>query len=320
MVSRPKISVLGIGNVGAQIAQWCAVRELGDLVLWNRMPDTVPHPALGRSLDLMEGGPAGDYWVDIKGSANLRDTAYSDVIVISAGVARKPGMSREELAGINAKIVSDLMHQTFAYSRRAVYIVVTNPVDAMTYVALKSSKVPRERVIGLAGALDSSRFAAFIARATGAHPSKIKNAVVIGEHGDGMIPMSRLAKVAGKSLFRTLPKAKREEIETHTKDAGEEIVRMLHTSASIAAGAACASMIESIVKGKNKTFPCSVLLEGEYGLNDVCLGVPVVLGKGGIRRIVELKLAKDEKTKLSLAAKKVRHTIDVAMAPAAKAE
>ena len=316
--SSPKISILGIGTVGAEVAQWCAMKELGELILWNQMPDKVPHPAAGNALDIMEGGPAGGYWPpSIKGSANLRDTAYSDVIVITAGMPRKPGMrSRDELVHTNADIIRSLIKETFPYSRRAVYIIATNPLDAMTYVAIRSCKAPRERILGMAGALDTSRYIAFIAEATNTTPKQIKNAYVIGEHGENMIPLSRLAKVKGIPLATKLPRSKVDEIEDRTKNAGSEIIRMLESSAAMATGAACASMVEAIVKNTNTTIPCSVYLEGEYGLKDVCIGVPVVLGKGGMKKIVDLKLNKTEKNQLNLAAKKIRSTIDIAMAGA----
>lgn len=296
-----KISIIGAGNVGREVAAWCAMKELGNIVLWNRTKET----AIGNALDLMEAAPLIGYNVEIKGTGNIKDTKNSDVIVFTAGLPRKPGMTREDLIKANTKIISPLIKKLVKLSPKAVIIMVTNPLDNMSYVALKSSKFPRNRVIGMGGILDSSRFESFIAKELKVSVDKV-HAFVLGSHGENMIPLPRLAKVGNKPLQKVLSKKKIQESVDHTKKAGLEIVKLLKANASFSVGASTAKLVNAIIKDKNQLLPCSAYLKGEYGISDTYIGVPCRIGKKGINKIQGFKLNPDELQMLQSAAYRIK--------------
>jgi len=302
---RPKITVVGAGNVGREVASWCAVKELGDIVLWNRSIER----AKGNALDLAESAPLAGFDVNILGTNKISDTKNSSVIVFTAGLPRKPGMKREELIQTNAKVVGPLVKKLAKASPKAILIMVTNPLDAMTAVAFKASKFPKKRIIGMAGILDTSRFESFIAKETKASVDDVK-AVVLGSHGENMVPIPRLASVGGKPLTQILSKQKINKLVKHTKDAGAEIVKLLKANASFSVGAAATKLVESIIKNKRQRLPCSVYLQGEYGLKNIFIGVLCIIGSNGLEKIVELKLNADEKKQLHAAAKRIKKMID----------
>jgi len=301
-----KISILGAGNVGSEVAYWCAIKELGNIVLWNRTKET----AIGKALDLMESAPIARFNTRVKGTGNLKDTENSDIIVITLGIARKAGMMREELAGVNANIVRDIIKKTTKYSKGSILLIVTNPVDVMTYVAFKASKFKRNRVFGLAGALDSSRFRYFISKELNISIDEI-NALVIGSHGENMLPLPRFANVSGIPLFNLINNEKMRKLIKHTREAGAEIIKLLGANASFSVGAAIADSIEAILKDKRKIIPSSVYLNGEYSIRDCCMGVPVILGKNGVEKILELRLNAEEKKALNNAYKQIKSLINI---------
>lgn len=301
---RHKISILGTGNVGSEVAYWCAIKELGDIVLWNRTKET----AMGKALDLMESAPIARFDAKVKGTGNIKDTKKSDIIIITAGMARKPGMTREELAKTNADIIKSLVKDVVKYSKNSILLMVTNPLDVMTYITLKASKFKKNKVLGIGGALDSSRFRYFIAKELNVSIEEI-NALVIGSHGENMIPISRLANVAGIPINDLLNKEKISKLIKHTKEAGEEIVKLLNANVSYSIGAAVAESIESILKDKKRIIPSSVYLNGEYGVKNCCIGVPVVLGKNGVEKIIKLKLNAKEKKEFYGAFKSIKTLI-----------
>ncbi|MDW8186350.1 MAG: malate dehydrogenase, partial [Anaerolineae bacterium] len=268
---RPKITIVGAGNVGSTTAHWLAERELGDIVLVD-IPQTEGMPK-GKALDLMQAGPVVGYNTRLIGTTDYEPTANSDIVVITAGVPRKPGMSREDLVNVNANIIRDVISKALPLSPNAIYIVVTNPLDTMTYLAYKLSGLPRERVIGQAGILDSARMRTFIAMELDVAVENIQ-AMVLGGHGDEMVPMVRFTTVAGIPISMLLPKEKIDAIVDRTRKGGGEIVSLLKTgSAYYAPGAAVAQMVEAILKDQKLIVPCSVYLQGEYGLHDICFGV-----------------------------------------------
>jgi malate dehydrogenase len=292
---RNKITVVGAGNVGASCALWLAERELGDVVLVD-IPQTGTMP-MGQSLDLQQSGPIYRFDTRITGSTDYGPTENSDVVVVTAGFPRKPGMSREDLVGKNQEIITDVMGQVTGSSSNAIVIVVTNPLDTMVYLAHKLSGWPRSRVFGQAGQLDSARMAAFIAMELGVSVSNVQ-ASVMGGHGDEMVPLVRYTSVAGVPIGDLLPADKVDAIVQRTRKGGGEIVNLLGTSAYYAPGAAAARMVEAILKDQKLILPCSVVLEGEYGLKDIAFGVPAKLGRGGMEQILEVKLDQDEKAML----------------------
>lgn len=301
---RKKISIIGAGNVGREAAAWCAIKELGDIVLWNRTKEA----AIGNALDLSEAAPLIGFDARIKGTGNLGDTKNSDIVVITSGLPRKPGMTREDLVKSNAGIVADLSKKVAKLSPKAVLVVLTNPLDAMSYVALKASKFPKQRVIGMAGILDGSRFKSFIAEELNVSVNDV-SAVVLGSHGEDMVPLPRLSEIGGVNLYELMPKEKIEKIVERTKNAGAEIVKLLSANASFSVGAATARLVESIVKDKKEILSCSVLLNGEYGINGVYLGVPCVIGIKGVEKIIQLSLNKAEKSLLEAASKRIKSLI-----------
>lgn len=301
---RKKISIIGIGNVGREVAAWCAIKELGDIVLWNRTKEK----AIGNALDLTEAAPLIGFDVNIKGTANVNDTKDSSIIVFTAGLPRKPGMKREELVQANTKVVFPLVKKLSKLSPKAVLIMVTNPLDAMAYAAFKASKFKRERVIGMAGILDSSRLSSFIAKELNVSVRKV-SALVLGSHGENMVPLPRLATVGGVKLEELMSKKKINELVKHTKEAGAEIIKLLKANASFSVGASAARLVESVIRDKKEILPCSVYLKGEYGLKDIFIGLPCIIGAEGIEKIIELKLNKQEKNQLNKAAKRIKQMI-----------
>lgn len=310
---RPKITIVGAGNVGATTAHWLAEREIGDIVLVD-IPQTEGMPK-GKALDLMQAGPIVGYNTRLIGTTDYEPTANSDVVVITAGVPRKPGMSREDLVNVNANIIRDVINKAVPLSPNAIYIVVTNPLDTMTYLAYKLSGLPRERVIGQAGILDSARMRTFIAMELDVAVENVQ-AMVLGGHGDEMVPMVRFTTVAGIPISLLLPKEKIDAIVERTRKGGGEIVSLLKTgSAYYAPGAAVAQMVEAILKDQKLIVPCSVYLQGEYGLYDICFGVPVKLGRKGVEQIIELPLTEEERAMLERSVQLIRSTM-AALQPA----
>ncbi len=298
------MTVVGAGNVGASLAQRLAEMELGDVVLVD-IPQTEGMPA-GKALDLMESSPIYGYDSKIVGTTSYEPSKNSDVVVITAGVPRKPGMSRDDLLNINAGIVQNVTQEIVKYSPNSILIIVSNPLDAMCQVALKTSKFPKNRVIGMAGALDSARMRFFIAEALNVSAENV-HAMVLGGHGDTMVPMPRFSTVAGIPVSEFIPKEKLDAIIQRTRDGGAEIVKLLKTgSAYYAPSASAAEMVEAILKDKHKIIPCAAYLQGEYGIEGVFVGVPVKLGSGGIEEIISLELNHEEKAALQKSASAVK--------------
>jgi len=300
---RNKITIVGAGNVGASCALWLAERELGDVVLVD-IPQTGSMP-MGKSLDLQQSGPIYRFDTRITGATDYAPTENSDVVVVTAGFPRKPGMSREDLVGKNQEIITNVMGQVTRSSPKAIVIVVTNPLDTMVYLAHKLSGWPRSRVFGQAGQLDTARMTAFIAMELGVSVSNIQ-ASVMGGHGDEMVPLVRYTTVAGVPIGELLPADKIDAIVQRTRKGGGEIVNLLGTSAYYAPGAAAARMVEAILKDQKLILPCSVVLEGEYGLRDIAFGVPAKLGRGGMEQIIEVALDGNEKAMLQKSVELIR--------------
>ncbi len=299
-----KVSIIGAGNTGATAAHWLAERELADVVL----VDVVEGMPQGKSLDMTQAMPIIGKDVKITGTNNYADTQDSDIIIITAGVARKPGMSRDDLLKINADIVGTAATETLKYSPNAFYIVLTNPLDTMAYLTLKKTGLPRERVIGQAGILDSARMRAFVAMETGVSVENIQ-CYVLGGHGDEMVPLTRHSNIAGIPLNEYLAADKLEAIVNRTRKGGGEIVNLLKTgSAFYAPSMACIQMAEAIIKDKKLIVPCAAYMDGEYGLSDMFFGVPVMLGAKGIERIFEYKFNDAEKAMFEKSAASVKET------------
>jgi malate dehydrogenase len=304
---RKKVTVVGAGNVGANCALRIAEKELADVVLVD-VVDGVPQ---GKGLDLLESGPVQGYDVNVTGSNDYEATANSDIVVITAGFPRKPGMSRDDLLFANYDIVKIATEQAVKYSPNAILVLVTNPLDAMCWAAHHISKFSRNRVIGMAGVLDTARFRTFIAQELQVSVENV-TAVVLGGHGDTMVPLTRLSSVSGIPLSELMDEATLQRLVDRTKNGGAEIVKYLKTgSAYYAPSAATIEMVESILKDKKKVLPCAALLEGEYGINGLFVGVPVKLGAMGIEKIYELKLSADEQALLNKSAAAVKELVDV---------
>ena len=300
-----KVSIIGAGMTGATTAHWLAEREFADLVL----VDVVEGMPQGKALDLQESLPVIGIDVKITGSNTFEATAGSDIVVITAGLPRKPGMSRDDLLSANAEIVRNATQESLKYSPEAILIVLTNPLDTMTYLAMKVGDLPPERVIGQAGILDSARMRAFVAMELGVSVENI-NCYVLGGHGDDMVPLVRHSNVAGVPLNELLPADKLDAIVERTRKGGGEIVSLLKTgSAFYAPGAAVAQMVESILKDKNLIVPAAAYMRGEYGLHDIFFGVPVQLGRKGMVKIVEYHLNDQEQAALNNSADAVNQTI-----------
>jgi len=299
-----KVSVIGAGNVGATCAEYIALRKISSEVV---ILDIKENFAEGKALDLMQTASLNGFNTRISGSTNdYTKTANSDVVVITSGIPRKPGMTREELIGINAGIVKTVTENVLQHSPDAVIIIVSNPMDTMTFLALKGSKLPKNRIIGMGGALDSARFNCYLSQALGAPASDVQG-VVIGGHGDTtMIPLTRLATLNGVPVSQTLNADMLKKIAADTMVGGATLTGMLGTSAWYAPGAAVATIVESILNDQKKLIPCSVFLEGEYGQSDICMGVPVTIGKNGWETIVDFKLNDEEKALFAKSADAVR--------------
>ena len=304
---RKKVTVVGAGNVGANVALRIAGKELADVVLVDIM-EGVPQ---GKGLDIAQSGPVEGYDVNITGSNGYEETAGSDVVVITAGFPRKPGMSRDDLLIANYEIVKAATEQAAKHSPNAILILVTNPLDAMCWTAWKISGFPRNRVIGMAGVLDTARYRTFIAMELGVSVENI-TAMVLGGHGDTMVPIVRLTSVSGIPLSELLPKERIDALVDRTRNGGAEIVKFLKTgSAYYAPSAATVEMVESILKDKKKVLPCAALLQGEYGVNGLFVGVPVKLGSQGIEKVYELSLQPDEKAGLDKSVAAVKELVEV---------
>ena len=304
---RNKITVVGGGNVGASAAINLAMKELGDVVL----VDVVEGVPQGKGLDMAQMGPIEGYDVAITGANDYAPTANSDVVVITAGLARKPGMSRDDLLVANYEVVKSVTENIAKHSPNAILVLVTNPLDAMCTVAHHVSKFPKHRVVGMAGVLDSARFRTFIAMELGVSVENV-TAVVLGGHGDTMVPVVRLSNVSGIPLTELIPADRLAAIVDRTRNGGAEIVKYLKTgSAYYAPSAAAVEMVESILKDKKKVLPCAALLEGEYGVHGLFVGVPVKLGRNGIEKIYEMQLNAEEKAMLAKSASSVQELVDV---------
>jgi malate dehydrogenase len=300
----PKISIVGAGMTGATTAHWLAERELAELVL----VDVVEGMPQGKALDLLEAMPVIGKDVKVIGTNDYKPTEGSDIVVITAGLPRKPGMSRDDLLNTNADIVKKATEETLKHSPNAIYIILTNPLDSMCYVAMKVGGLPRERVIGQAGILDSARMRAFVAMELGISVENI-DCYVLGGHGDSMVPLTRHSNVAGVPLNEMLPADKLSAIVDRTRKGGGEIVALLKQgSAFYAPSAAIAQMSEAILKDKNLVVPCAIYMQGEYGLKDIFFGVPAQLGKGGLKKVIEYKLNAEEQKMLESSAAEVRET------------
>ena len=303
---RKKITIVGAGHVGAHAALWAATKELGDIVLVD-IADGIPQ---GKALDLMEASPVEGFDVRITGTTDYKDTEGSHIVIITAGLPRKPGMSRSDLLSANTPIVKSIVEQAIRYSPDAIFIVVTNPLDAMAYVAKEVSGLPRERVIGMAGALDSARLRAFVAMELDCSVEDV-HALVMGSHGDEMVPLADYTTVAGIPVTQLLPKERIAAIVERTRNAGGEIVGLLKTgSAYYAPSASVIEMAEAIIKDKKRIIPCSVCLQGEYGIDGIFLGVPVKLGKNGVEEVIEVELTDEEREALNRSASSVRSLIE----------
>lgn len=304
---RKKVTIVGSGNVGATAAHWVASKELADVVLIDII-EGVPQ---GKGLDLLEAMPIEKRDSHVKGTNDYADTANSDIVIITAGIPRKPGMSRDDLLKTNHKIMSDVVGKVVQYSPNCIIIVVSNPLDAMAQAAYKLSGFSRNRVIGMAGVLDSSRFRTFIAEELNVSVENV-TAFVLGGHGDTMVPLARYSTVAGIPITELMDQATLDRLVKRTRDGGIEIVNYLKTgSAFYAPSAAAVEMAEAILKDKKKILPCAAYLEGEYGINGLYVGVPVKLGERGIEQIVQIKLTAEEQAALNKSADAVKELVAV---------
>ena len=302
---KPKVSIIGAGMTGATAAHWLAEKEIADIVL----VDVVEGMPQGKALDMQEAMPVIGKDVTITGTNGYEETAGSDIIVITAGLARKPGMSRDDLLALNTKIVGEATEKTIELSPNAIYIILTNPLDVMCYVAMKKGSLPRERIIGQAGILDSARMRAFVSMELDVSVENV-NCYVLGGHGDSMVPLTRHSNVAGVPLDQMIPGDRLDAIVERTRKGGGEIVGLLKTgSAYYAPSAAIAQMVEAILKDKHLIVPCSVYLEGEYGQDGIFFGVPAQLGRKGLEKVIEYDLNEAETAELNESAKHVAESI-----------
>ncbi len=301
-----KIAVIGAGNVGATVAQRLAEKNLCDVVLIDII-EGVPQ---GKALDLTEAAPIEKHDAHIIGTNGYEDSANSNIVIITAGIPRKPGMSRDDLISTNAKIMKSVTEQTTKLSPNAILIIVSNPLDAMCHVAYETSGFPKNRVMGMAGVLDSARFRAFISMELNVSVENT-HAFVLGGHGDTMVPLPRYSTVAGIPITEFLSKKRIDALVERTRNGGAEIVGLLKTSAYYAPASAAVEMAESILKDKKKILPCAAYLQGEYGINDLFIGVPVKLGANGIEEIIQIKLTADENAALQKSANAVQELKNV---------
>jgi malate dehydrogenase len=303
---RPKITVVGAGNVGASVAQYVVERELGDVVL----VDVIEGIPQGKALDLAQAGPIHRYDASLVGSNGYDETRDSDVVVITAGLARKPGMTRDDLLFKNAEIVGSVVEQIVSRSKNAILVLVTNPLDAMVQLAWKKSGFPTKRVVGMAGVLDSARFRTFIAQELQVSVENV-TAFVLGGHGDTMVPLPRYSTVAGIPITELLPKEKIDALVQRTANGGAELVALLKSgSAYYAPAASTVEMVEAILKDKKKILPCAAYLEGQYGVSGLYVGVPVKLGRAGVEQVIEIKLTPEEQAAFNKSAAAVRELVD----------
>src|SRR6202163_4286469 len=303
---RKKVSIVGAGNVGATAAHWIASKELADVVLIDII-EGVPQ---GKALDLLEAMPIEKRDCYVTGTNDYADTANSDIVVVTAGIPRKPGMSRDDLLNTNHKIMKDVVGKAVQYSPNCILIIVSNPLDAMAQAAYKMSGFSRERVIGMAGVLDSARFRTFIAQELEVSVENV-TAFVLGGHGDSMVPLPRYSTVAGIPITDLLPPEKIQALVTRTANGGAEIVSLLKSgSAYYAPAASAVEMVEAILKDKKKILPCAAYLNGQYGTKGLYVGVPVKLGRRGVEQIIEIKLQKDEQAAFDKSAAAVRELVD----------
>ena len=303
---RPKITIIGAGFVGSTAAHWIAAKELGDIVLIDII-EGIPQ---GKGLDLLEAGPIEGFDLQIVGTNDYAETANSDIIVITSGAPRKPGMSREDLIKVNANITRDCVEKAVAHSPNAIIIMVNNPLDTMAYLAKQVSRFPKNRVIGQAGVLDSARYRTFIAQEAGVSVEDVQ-AMLMGGHGDEMVPLPRFSTISGIPVTEFIAQEKLDAIVDRARKGGGEIVNLLKTgSAYYAPSSATVQMVEAVLRDKKRVIPCAAYLEGEYGLNDIFFGVPVVLGANGVEKVIELPLNDAEMALVKKSADGVRTSIE----------
>jgi malate dehydrogenase len=305
---RPKIAVIGAGNTGATTALLLAQKDLGDIVLLD-LPE-LEQSAKGKALDMLEAGPIQGFHSRIKGTSDYREIENADMIIITAGMARKPGMSRDDLVHLNAKIVCSISKHVVQFAPESFCLVLSNPVDVMTYVCYKTTGFPKNRVIGQSGVLDTARFNTFVAKELNISIEDVSG-FVLGGHGDEMVPLVRYSYAGGIPLDHIIPKDRLEEIVERTRKGGGEIVQLLgNGSAYFAPAASLVQMAEAIIRDQKRILPSVAYLEGEYGYQNICLGVPTILGGQGIESIIELPMTSEEKIALQRSVQNVRHTIN----------
>jgi malate dehydrogenase len=303
---RPKITIVGAGFVGSTAAHWIAAKELGDIVL----VDIIEGIPQGKGLDLLEASPIEGFDLHVVGTNDYADTAGSDVIVVTSGAPRKPGMTREDLIKVNANITRDCISKAAPLSPNAVIIMVNNPLDTMAYLAKQVSGFPKNRIVGQAGVLDSARYRTFIAMEAGVSVEDVQ-AMLMGGHGDEMVPLPRFTTIGGIPVTEFVTQARLDAIVDRARKGGGEIVNLHKTgSAYYAPSAATVQMVEAVLRDKKRVIPCAAYLEGEYGLNDIYFGVPVVLGAGGVEKVIELPLNEDEMALVRKSAEGVRASIE----------
>jgi malate dehydrogenase len=308
-IRRRKISVIGAGFTGATTALMLAQKELGDIVLVD-IPQ-LENPTKGKALDMLEASPVQGFDANIIGTSNYEETANSDLVIITAGIARKPGMSRDDLVHTNAKIMRSVAEQVVKYSPDAIIIVLTNPVDAMTYEVFRTTGLPKNRVMGQSGVLDTARFRTFVAQELNVSVEDVTG-FVLGGHGDEMVPLIRYSYAGGIPLEKLIPKDRLDAIVERTRKGGGEIVNLLgNGSAYYAPAASLVQMAEAILKDKRRILPAVAYLEGEYGYRDLYLGVPVILGGNGVEKVIELELTEEEKAALDRSVESVRKVLAV---------
>src|SRR5438876_1994727 len=305
-MGRRKVTVVGAGNVGATCGQRIVEQQLADVVLID-IVEGVPQ---GKALDLMESGPIEGYDFRLTGTNNYKDTANSDIVVITAGIPRKPGMSRDDLLRTNYEIVKGVTEQVVKNSPNCIIVVVSNPLDAMVQTAFRVSGFPKERVIGMAGVLDSARFRTFIAMELNVSVENV-HAFVLGGHGDTMVPLPRYSTVSGIPITELLPKETIDRLVQRTRDGGAEIVSFLKTSAWYAPASAIVDMVDAILKDRKKILPCAAYLEGEYGIDGLYVGVPAKLGERGIEQVIEINLTLEERAALQKSAAAVKELAEI---------
>jgi malate dehydrogenase len=302
---RRKISIFGAGNVGGQTAMIAAYKQLGDIVIWNRSEGT----AKGVALDIMESSPIDDFDVNVTGTADYKDTAGSDILVLTAGAPRKEGQSRDDLLFMNAEIVKTIVENATQHSKHAILIVLTNPLDAMVWLAHRVSGFEKQRVIGMAGILDTARFRNFIAQESGVSVEDV-DAMVLGGHGDFMIPLASHSSINGMPIREVMNQKDIDTAIERTRKAGEEIIKLEGTSAFFSPAYSLVEIVEAIVKDKKRVLPCAAYLDGEYGKKGIFMGVPVKLGSAGIEKIYELKMGEAEKKEFDASAASIEPLIN----------